>query len=70
MKPNATSFRVAYERTAIDAAANPRPSQTARARMSNCPRAMHVNLRKVFTKLGINSRAQLARVLPDEPNAG
>src|SRR5437667_11377901 len=44
MKPNATSFRVAYERTAMDAAANPRRSQTARARMSSRPRAMHVNV--------------------------
>jgi DNA-binding CsgD family transcriptional regulator len=28
------------------------------------------HVRKVFTKLGISSRAQLARVLPDEPNVG
>jgi DNA-binding CsgD family transcriptional regulator len=33
------------------------------------PRTVQYHLRKVFLKLGINSRAELARVLPGDPAA-
>jgi DNA-binding NarL/FixJ family response regulator len=37
-------------------------------RLFMSPRTVQHHLRKVFTKLGINSRLQLDRVLPGDPN--
>lgn len=61
-----TAQEAQVARLASDGLSNPEIG----AQLFISPHTVQYHLRKIFTKLGISSRTQLARVLPGESNVG